>query len=77
MRGEPKELAPVLNHSQTRLRGKKAKPNQRKFMQETSAKISEGVKSRIKDIASAEKTENGMEAVTELGNSLRNQDTDY
>lgn len=46
-------------------------------MQETSAKVSEGAKRGIKDIAQAEKTENGMEAVTELGKSLRNQDTEY
>lgn len=46
-------------------------------MQETSAKIPEGMKSRIKDVSSAKKTENGMEAVTELGKSLRNQDTQY
>lgn len=46
-------------------------------MQETSAKIPEGMKNRIKDISSAKVTENGMEAVTELVKSLRNQDTEY
>lgn len=51
--------------------------DQLKVMQETSAKVSEGAKRGIKDIAQAEKTENGMEAVTELGKSLRNQDTEY
>lgn len=46
-------------------------------MQETYAKISKGVKNRIKAIASSEKTENGMKAASELVRSLRNQDTEY
>lgn len=46
-------------------------------MQETYAKITKGVKSRIKDTASSEKTENGMEAASELVKSLRNHDTEY
>lgn len=46
-------------------------------MEEISAKMPEGVKNRIKDTSSAKKTENGMEAVTELVKSLRNQDTEY
>lgn len=77
MREPPEELAPVLNHSQARLREKEVKPDQLKIMQETYAKISKGVKTRIKDTASSEKTENGMEAASELVKSLRNQDTEY
>lgn len=79
MKGETEEPIPVLNHSQTKLRGekRKAKPNQLNVMQETSAKISEDVKTRIKDIAQAEETGNEMEAVTELSKSLRNQDLEY
>lgn len=46
-------------------------------MQKSSAKIYEGVRNRIKDIAWAEKIENGIEALTELGKSFRNQDTEY
>lgn len=57
MREPPEELAPVLSHSQARLRGKAAKPNQLKIMQVTNTKIAKGVKSRIKDTASSEKTE--------------------
>lgn len=71
----PEELAPVLNHSQARLRGKEAKPNQLKIMQETYAKIAKGVKRRMKDTASSEKTENRMEAASELVKSLRKHDT--
>lgn len=46
-------------------------------MQETYAKISKGVKSRIKDTASSEKTENRMEVASELVKSLRNHDQEY
>lgn len=46
-------------------------------MQEIYTKIAEGVKSRIKDTASSEKAENGMEAAPELVKSLINHDTEY
>lgn len=71
MRGEPEGLSPVLNNSQARLREKGIKTSSAESIQETSAKISEGVKSRIKYTASGEKTENGMKAVTELDKSLK------
>lgn len=70
MREPPEELNPVLNHSQARLRGKEAKPNQLKIMQETYAKIAKGVKIRIKDTASSEKTENGKEAASDWSKVL-------
>lgn len=79
MRGEPEEPAPVLNHSQEKLRGlkkkKKAKPNQLNIMQD--AKKCEGMKTRIKDIALTEETEDEMEVVTELSKCLRSQNIEY
>lgn len=54
MRGETRRAGPCSELQTGKFKRKKAKPNQLKVTRETSAKVSKGVKSRLKDIALAE-----------------------